>query len=315
MQRLEIPSFLGSRFRTADALDAGVTRSRLRGADIRHPFRGVCALDLETAMVEASAHYGAHELEHISRALDYAAHMGPYVFFSHVTAAILRRLPLPLWAVLDAPIHVAVFEPGRLPRGKGVRGHQTSTRLASFQTDPETGLRIASPATTWAMSASYLRQLADVVAVGDAAVRTWRVDEPLTTIAQLERAMDAGRRVGVGMLRAALPLLRTGSASRQETHVRLLLIDGGCGEPHLNYDIFADGVRLGAVDFAYPALKIAIEYEGEHHLRSADQWDHDIDRYNAMRAAGWIVIHVTKVKLYSNPEAIVAEVRRALASR
>lgn len=45
----------------------------------------------------------------------------------------------------------------------------------------------------------------------------------------------------------------------------------------------------------------------------ARQWSRDIDRHEALAAAGWAVIRVTKEHLFRDSEGIVARVRRALA--
>jgi len=87
----------------------------------------------------------------------------------------------------------------------------------------------------------------------------------------------------------------------------------GC--PVLNYDVYEGGIRLGCVDLAYPELRIAIEYEGEHHLLDPEQWTRDIARYERLTAAGWRVIRVTKTELFGNPAEVVRRVRAAIAER
>jgi hypothetical protein len=121
--------------------------------------------------------------------------------------------------------------------------------------------------------------------------------------------------VGVGKLRAALPSIRTRSASRPETRCRLALVEAGLPEPALNFDVVEHGRALGCVDLAYPELRIAIEYEGEHHLLDPEQWARDIERYDRLREAGWVVIRVTKTELFRSPNLLIARVRRARAAR
>jgi very-short-patch-repair endonuclease len=236
-------------------------------------------------------------------------------FFSHITAAVIWGLPLPRARVECATIDIGVSPPSRLPRGKGVRGHEVARHLATIERDPHTGLPVASVASTWAMLGSLLYDPYDLIAAGDAAVREWRVSTPLATIAELTARVESGRRVGVGALREALPHLRTRSASRPETRTRLTLVDARLDEPQLNFDVFEAGVWLACVDLAYPHLKIAIEYEGEHHLLDAEQWARDILRYDRLVAAGWRVIRVTKTELFADPRSLVNRVRRAIAER
>jgi len=319
MLQLPLPPHLGDRFRVADALQAGANPSRLRARDLDQPFHGVRALpERASAVVEFDAlaqRRGGTERDHLGRALDYAARMTDGEFFSHASAAVIWGLPLPPGVLRGRPLDVAVIAPHRASRGRGIRGHQAVPKMTRLGYDVRTGLRVATPATTWVMLGSVLRDHRDLVAAGDAVVREWRVVEPLASLEELDVALGAGRRVGIGRLRAARPFIRTLSASRPESWTRLELIDGRLPEPELNHDISIDGVRLACVDLAYPELKIAIEYEGEHHLRSPEQWARDIARYDALRAAGWIVIQVTKVELFSHPERLVRRVAAARDSR
>jgi hypothetical protein len=304
------------RFRTGDALAHGSTRAQLRAKGIRHPFHGVCATGTEEQLTDRSGRpMGDLESAHLARARDHATVLGESACFSHVTAAVVWGIPLPFALLRDALVHVTVVAPARLPRGKGVRGHQTPDRLVVSRADPRWNLRVTTPAVTWAMLGSMLRDQRDLVAAGDAVVRTWRVADPLATTTELEAAVAAGRRVGIGRLRAALPLIRPRSASRPETWARLALIDGGLPEPCLNWDVHAHGEREACVDLAYPEYKVAVEYEGEHHLLDPEQWNSDIRRYERLAELGWVVIRVTKVELFEAPHLFVARVRRALRVR
>lgn len=313
-----LPAGLGACFSVADALRAGVTSSRLRKADLISPFHGLRARSDADSEVDTDRHgreLGPAERAHLRRAHEYTASMSDGQFFSHVTAAVIWGLPLPHGVVDRAEIDVGVFPPARLPRGRGVRGHETTARLTTVHRDAWSGLLVASPASTWAMLGAILWDPYDLIAAGDAAVRDWRVTEPLTTLTSLTAAVRSGRRVGVGDLRAALPRVRTRSASRPETRARLTLVDAGMPEPVLNVDVYEAGRKIACVDLAYPRLKIAIEYEGEHHLLDPEQWARDIGRYEQLVAAGWRVIRVTKAELFQNPYSFVARVRRAIAER
>ena len=317
-QQPPLPAGLGTRFSVADALRAGVSPSRLRKDDLTSPFHGLRARSDSGSDVTTDRHgleLGPAERDHLRRAHEYAPLMSDGQFFSHVTAAVIWGLPLPRGIVAQTDIDVAVFPPLRLPRGHGVRGHETTTRLTTTRQDAHSGLLVTSPASTWAMLGAILRDPYDLIAAGDAAVRDWRVAEPLGSLDALGAVVGSGRRVGVGSLRAALPLVRTRSASRPETRARLTLVDAGEEEPELNFDVFEAGRKIACVDLAYPRLKIAVEYEGEHHLLDPEQWARDIRRYERLAAAGWHVIRVTKTELFSNPHIFVARVRHAIAER
>jgi len=308
MTRRPLPPGLGPIFHVADARAAGVSPGRLRGADLGRPFRGIRTTG---ARQEGDDPYGAIEAEHRHRMAAFAPLMHERDFFSHVSAAVLHGIPLPLWALVDAPVHVGVMAPGRLRRAAGIRGHQTTPALSRIITDPASGMRTTDAATTWASLARLLLRLEDVVAAGDAVIREWRA-EPLASLAELEAAVGAGRRVGIERLRAALPLLRPRSASRQESCLRLALVFAGLPEPALNHPVHDARGYIGSVDLAYPPQRVAIEYEGEHHLRSQEQWAADIQRYARLRAAGWVVVQVTARMLSRDPSAVVRDVRAAL---
>ena len=244
--------------------------------------------------------------------------MGPEQFFCLVTAAVLWRMPLSR-SLLTADVDVGVFAPRRNPSGRHVRGHAVRPELASIRIHPTLGVRITSPASTWAMLAAVIPDFRDVVALGDAVVREpmFRDDPPaLATVPQLQAVVDAGRRVGIGVLREALPLIRTRSASPRETWCRLALADADLPEPELNYFVFDEnGILVACVDLAYPRLKIAVEYEGEHHLTDPDQWAKDIERHARLVDLGWVVIRVTKRQSANAPLEFTGRVRRAITAR
>jgi len=315
-----LPDELGPRFAVQQATAAGVSKGRLRRNDLDRPFRGVrtltgVSLPTELETDRCGLRLGDAERAHLARALAYAPRMSDGEFFSHITAAVILGIPIPYLLIARSLLHVSVFRPRRLPRSAGVRGHEALPSLVATMRDERTGLLIATPAATWAGLGGTLTDRYDLIAAGDAIVRTWRVDSPLATAADLDAAIRAGRRVGVNALREALPRVRTDSASRTETWLRLTLVDHGLPEPQRNYEVHVDGAYLACVDLAYPALKIAIEYEGEHHLLDPQQWAHDIVRYDALRAAGWIVIQVTKSDLFDAPKLTVQRVRAAVSSR
>mgnify|MGYP003397365260 FL=1 len=313
MHRAELPSELPDAFLTHIARDLGVTPGRLRASDLDYPFRGV-AVRRETLTADAP------EAKHVRMAQIYALRMRAGEFFSHLTAALLWGLPLPRHTThaLDR-LDVAVHAPERSSRGRGVRPHETRQSLVSVVTHPLTGLRVSSPASTWASLAPMIPHPYDLVAIGDAVVRTPRRpgDRPaLATLDQLALAMNAGRRLGIAQLRAAFPRIRTDAWSHRETWTRLVLVDAGLAEPRCNLEVHDKrGVFLATIDLCYPDLMIAIEYEGLQHLLDRRQWLHDIGRYERLVAAGWIVIRVTNDQLFGDPAALIRRVRAAIASR
>lgn len=349
MQRTPIPDELGHAFTVADARKAGVTGSRLRGRDFDAPYRGVRVVrgstdtggpdgpeaadrvrgdgtrwDSSRPDVTGEAKGVADTRELRQRALVFALTMPSNQFFTHVTAAVLWGLPVPAALLRNAfgrlrDLDVGVLAPLRHPRHAGVRGHQLKRGRAHVVTHEVHRVRLTTPASTWVSLGSVIVDHYDLVAVADAVVREriFHDDPPaLATLEQLRRALAAGRRVGGPALRQALPRVRTRSASRMETRCRLILADAGLPEPELNYVVLDRvGEFVACVDLAYPAEKIAIEYEGEHHLRDAEQWAKDIARYEALAAAGWLVIRITKADVFDGRTDLVRRIRDALRAR
>ena len=77
--------------------------------------------------------------------------------------------------------------------------------------------------------------------------------------------------------------------------------------------VVRDGAGVVArVDFAWPAAKVAVEYEGAWHGESPQQVAADRRRLNALTAAGWTVVFVTAADLYE-PARVAARIAAALA--
>lgn len=304
-------------FTTRDALRGGATRRFVDSRQWARPFHGVrMSWPGEEPDLHPAAQRGRRILAHVEA---YRALIGPNAFFSHATAALLWGIPLPPSA--DDLVHVSVLAPSCAPEGRGVRGHQLKPRGVNVHVTPE-GVRLTDPATTWALLGAVLRHPYDVVAAADAVVTTVRVAgpqgrvirEPLATIAQLQAAVDAApKRRGIVALREAIPLVRSGSASRTESWTRLTLVDGGLPEPVLNHDVYdADGF-VGCVDLAYPDVRVGVEYEGDQHRTDATQWQRDLERYERLAAAGWRMVRVTRAMLFERPDLLVRLVGAALS--
>lgn len=333
MPRYELPEDLGDTFRVGDALTLGVGEKRLRSSDLLRPFRGVRTLRrVAEADVEELGPWEQRRAATLRTAREYALRMPEHEFFSHETAALLWHAPLPpsvskplrSGGCLRELLHVSVFPPHRLPRSEGVRGHEARHESSRVVMHPPTGLRVASPASTWAMMGGVLPHPYDLIAVGDHMIRVPRMPgrflkalpPPLAVISQMDAVVSAGRRVGLPALRDALPRLRTGSSSRPESWMRLTVVDAGLPEPEIDVDVYApDGRFIGCVDGAYVQLKLALEYEGDHHRTDAATWNRDIRKHEDLVAHGWRVIRVTREMLFVRPDELVRRVDAAIRTR
>ena len=139
MRRHEIPAHLQRRsVATAVALTA-VTRSRLRGSDVQHPFRG--------AVLFAPA--GPSSVAERCRA--FLPLMRDGWAFSHRTAAELYSGALP-GTPAPGRLDVAVVDPATPPRRAGVHGHKVVGMLVQ-ELD---GMPVASPGDVWVQLAAVL---------------------------------------------------------------------------------------------------------------------------------------------------------------
>jgi hypothetical protein len=58
-----------------------------------------------------------------------------------------------------------------------------------------------------------------------------------------------------------------------ESRLRMLLVLAGLPEPTVNHIVRDDrGNWVRRFDLAYPDLRIAIEYDGRHHIERQEQW-------------------------------------------
>lgn len=149
-------------------------------------------------------------------------------------------------------------------------------------------MRLTTPART---AVDLARKFPEDVAVAaiDALARAARL-----SVADIEMASARHRgQRGIRQARKAIGLVDPKAESPRETALRLLIIRSGLPKPESQYPIVNEyGALIGFVDFAWPELKIAIEYEGAHHT-DPDQVRRDIARIESIVEAGWIVVRVT----------------------
>jgi hypothetical protein len=285
-------------FTVRQGLDAGIRRGSLYGPGFARPFRGVrSSVPLDGDHVAKCRAYSR---------LDRATHI-----FSHHSAAVIHRLPLPIHQHPE-DVHVAVFVPEKPPQMRGVVAHEL--RPAGHRIVMAQGLRCFSPEDTWAQLSGVL-PLTDLVIIGD-----WLItgDEPYSgtpsphTRGDLERALrHHGRRPGIRRLREALNLVRYGSLSPQETRLRLELVSAGLPEPALNHRVERAGHPVAMVDLAYPDRRLAIEYLGDHHRTDPATFREDIHRRERLTAAGWSTVFLTADDLRGPTPRAILTVRRA----
>lgn len=291
-------------FTVEEALAAGMTRDALRSKRFDAPTTGTRVLHADRTLEEARTLF----VQSIERVCS------PEQFFASVTAARLHELPLP-GRLDDDIVHIASpHTRNRMRRRrKGdpfrVQGHRFKADVEELQ-----GLRVESLEDT-IIHLGFELTVDELVAVCDAAVSPRRARRSsVAAIAERARVFTGSHALPV--LRSALPLARGGADSPGETRTRLLIVRAGMPEPVLQHEVRDAFGRVVRVDMAWPDLRIAIEYEGDHHRTDDGQWGYDIRRYRALEAAGWLVIRVTKHDLRGDAaERLIDELRRARARR
>jgi hypothetical protein len=131
----------------------------------------------------------------------------------------------------------------------------------------------------------------------------------------LEKYRDARATERCGRRFATAVALVDGAAeSPPESELRVRLVLAGLPRPEVQYRVFADHRFVARVDLAWPDAKVAVEYDGAWH-GGPGQLHADRRRLNRLVGAGWVVLHVTSVRMRADLDGVVAEISAALARR
>jgi very-short-patch-repair endonuclease len=193
-----------------------------------------------------------------------------------------------------------------VPRRDGVRAREADVPPEDRWVLPPSGVRGLRPARA---VADLLRLLprAEAVVVADAVQHAGLVDGDHL---RDELTAHAGLR-GVRRAATALRLSDPLAESPPESRLRLLLVDAGL-RPVSQHDVVGpDGRWLARVDLAFPAARVAVEYDGRAVHEREDVFARDRQRQNALVRAGWVVLRYTAGDLRRG-SLVVAEVRACL---
>ena len=287
-------------FTVHEARAASLTSGRLRSSDLASAGR---LLYLPSRW--------EFELPGLARALSAAT---PGAWISHITAAVLLGLWLPRWFQDSRELHVS--KPKALPpvRREGVVGHTVlafDNELMEWE-----GIRISTPARTW-LDLAHIIPLEDLVAVGDQLIRQPRPGlelrtEPWSTVADLRRMLTRHPKLkGIVKARTAVELVRCGADSAPETFLRLALTDAGLPEPELQLRMVPGDPYSPAADMGYRRQRIAIQYDGGHHL-TREQQSRDNRRDACFNSSGWRYFKFNADDLAQDFRRAVGQVRAAL---
>jgi hypothetical protein len=151
------------------------------------------------------------------------------------------------------------------------------------------GLRVTTPTRT-ALDLARRYPVGTAVAMIDALARA-------THLKMADVELLAGRykgRRGIRRARIALDLVDPGAESPRETWLRLLLIRAGFPRPQTQIPVYDEYGQLVAVlDTGWEDMKLAVEYEGDHHRTNRRTFNKDIRRLETLTELGWIDVRVT----------------------
>jgi predicted transcriptional regulator of viral defense system len=206
------------------------------------------------------------------------------------------------------------------PRWRRARHDDLLVHESLILDDIDTTVRERIPVTTVART---LFDLAGVVGptTVDIAVAT-ALRRQLTTLIELEEvfARLASRgRAGTMQFRAVLELHRATPAqteSEAEHLILRLITKHGLPAPVPQYEIRRpDRSLVARVDFAYPDLKVAIEYDSYAHHLGTDAHDRDGARRNAILKVDWYPITATAADLRNGGQRLARDIADARALR
>ena len=164
-----------------------------------------------------------------------------------------------------------------------------------------------------------LLPLDHLVAMGDELIRMPRPDlegrkEPYADLGGLRLLVAAHPNLqGVVRAREALNLMRVGADSAPETFLRLAMLDAGLPEPELQVSLRPGDPRSPSSDLGFRRLRLAIQYDGGHHLLEPQRLS-DRRRNRAFEAAGWTVLIVRKEDMDDGFSRAIKDIKRIMRS-
>ena len=225
--------------------------------------------------------------------------LGPGITFAGCTAAWMHGMDCDP----RSPVEVIVSQAASIRSYQGL-----AVRHCDLRSREVVKIRTL-PATT------LLRTLRDVcltrppveaLIVLDMAVRAGLADRT-----QLWRyARDSAGVRGGGRIRN-LAGLADSAESPMETRLRWLLLQAGLPRPGVQTELRDDsGAFVGRADLYYPGARLVLEFDGGNHR---ERLVSDDRRQNLLVSAGFSVLRFTTADVLGRPQAVVAQVRGALA--
>lgn len=202
-----------------------------------------------------------------------------------------------------------VLDPGvRMRPTRGLMVHQrTGARLQRVS-----GRLATAPAWTAVEVARQLRR-PRALATLDAALRSNRCSRRDIECAISEQR---GRR-GIVAVRELFEFADERAESAMESEARLVMIDHRLPLPELQYPIYGSDGELWRVDFAWPEMCLAAEYESIDWHAGRNEMLRDKTRWGLIQELGWTIIPIVSHDVRREPNRLAQRIAThlSLASR
>ncbi len=133
------------------------------------------------------------------------------------------------------------------------------------------------------------------------------------TVAQLARELKAGPVHGSARLRMVLAEVADGVHSVAEADFRALILGSDLPNPLFNPDLYLDGKFLARPDAWWPEAGVVAEVDSREWHLLPEHWQQTMARARQMAAAGITHLHVSPSEIRTDPGALIAQIRGALA--
>lgn len=132
-------------------------------------------------------------------------------------------------------------------------------------------------------------------------------------VSDLQRAVDEqhGRR-GIVMVRDLLAHVDGRAESAMESEARLLMLDDGLPAPQLQYEIRGVHGELWRVDFAWPSVRVAAEYDSVDWHAGRAEMIRDRQRIAGVQELGWTVVPIVVDDIRRHPGRFTARLAHHL---
>lgn len=120
---------------------------------------------------------------------------------------------------------------------------------------------------------------------------------------------------GIGVVRQALPLVRTGAQSPLESLSRVRICDLGVEEPELQVALYDASGLIGLVDMLWRRQRVVGEADGRAKYLTRDDLIAEKLREDRLRDLGFRVVRWTWDDIMRRPDDVVHRLRRAMSRR